>query len=70
VRVGLATATYLERLATAAATSLVVGSAIWGAALRGSFRLDDETGVESALADIARWLIGAPHADQGSARVS
>jgi TetR/AcrR family transcriptional regulator, repressor for neighboring sulfatase len=46
------------RLASAAAASLVVGSAIWGATLRGAFGLDDDH-IESALADLGRWLLGA-----------
>ncbi len=46
------------RLAAAAAAALVVGSAIWGAALRDTFGLDDEAGIESAMAHLGRWLIG------------
>jgi AcrR family transcriptional regulator len=46
------------RLAAAAAASLVVGSAIWGGALRETFGLDDEDAVESAMADLGRWLLG------------
>jgi TetR/AcrR family transcriptional regulator, repressor for neighboring sulfatase len=47
------------RLATAVAASLVVGSAIWGTALRSAFGLeDDEDAIESAIADLGRWLLG------------
>lgn len=48
------------RLAAAAGASLVVGSAIWGRQLRETFGLDADDGVESAIADLGRWLIGAP----------
>jgi hypothetical protein len=48
------------KLAAAAAVSLVVGSVIWGRRLREAFGLADEDGVESAVADLSRWLIGAP----------
>ncbi|TVR25046.1 MAG: TetR/AcrR family transcriptional regulator, partial [Ilumatobacter sp.] len=48
------------RLASAAAASLVVGSVIWGPALRDTFGLTDQDGVESATADLSRWLLGAP----------
>jgi len=48
------------RLAAAAAASLVVGSVIWGPALRDTFGLTDDDGVESAMADLSRWLLGAP----------
>ncbi|MBX3286199.1 MAG: TetR/AcrR family transcriptional regulator [Actinobacteria bacterium] len=48
------------RLAAAAAVSLVVGSAIWGATLRVAFGLEDDDGIESAMADLGRWLLGAP----------
>ncbi len=50
------------RLAAAAGASLVVGSAIWGQRLREAFALDADDGVESAIADLGRWLIGAPSA--------
>ncbi len=50
------------RLASAAAAALVVGSAIWGEGLRAAFGLDDADGVESAIADLGRWLVGAPSA--------
>jgi TetR/AcrR family transcriptional regulator, repressor for neighboring sulfatase len=49
------------RLAAAAGASLVVGSAIWGRLLRQNFALDADD-VESAIADLGRWLIGAPTA--------
>jgi TetR/AcrR family transcriptional regulator, repressor for neighboring sulfatase len=48
------------RLAAAASVSLVVGSVIWGPVLRGAFGLAGDDGVESAMADLGRWLIGAP----------
>jgi TetR/AcrR family transcriptional regulator, repressor for neighboring sulfatase len=48
------------RMAAAAAASLVVGSVIWGPRLRATFGLDDESGVESAVADLGTWLVGAP----------
>jgi AcrR family transcriptional regulator len=48
------------KLAAAAGASLVVGSVIWGQGLREAFGLADEDGVESAVADLSRWLIGAP----------
>lgn len=50
------------KLAAAAGASLVVGSVIWGQGLREAFGLDDEDGVESAVADLSRSLIGAPNA--------
>jgi TetR/AcrR family transcriptional regulator, repressor for neighboring sulfatase len=50
------------RLAAATGASLVVGSVIWGPALRETFGLTDDDGVESAIADLSRWLIGAPSA--------
>jgi hypothetical protein len=50
------------RLAAATGASLVVGSVIWGPALRETFGLTDDDGVESAIADLGRWLIGAPSA--------
>ena len=50
------------RLAAAAGASLVVGSAIWGRLLREAFALEPDDGVESAIADLGRWLIGAPSA--------
>jgi AcrR family transcriptional regulator len=50
------------KLAAAAGASLVVGSVIWGRGLRKSFGLADEDGVESAVADLSRSLIGAPSA--------
>jgi len=49
------------RLAAAAAAALVVGSSIWGQRLRETFGLVDDDGVDSAIADLSRWLIGAPH---------
>jgi AcrR family transcriptional regulator len=48
------------KLAAAAGVSLVVGSVIWGRGLREAFGLANEDGVESAVADLSRWLIGAP----------
>lgn len=48
------------RLAAACAVSLVVGSAIWGAALGGALGLGGEDGIESAMADLGRRLLGAP----------
>jgi AcrR family transcriptional regulator len=48
------------RLAAAAAASLVVGSVIWGRRLREAVGLDGDDGVESAIADLGRWLVGAP----------
>jgi AcrR family transcriptional regulator len=50
------------RLAAAVGASLVVGSVIWGRGLREAFGLADEDGVESAVADLSRWLLGAPSA--------
>lgn len=50
------------RLAAATAASLVVGSAIWGDRLRTAFGVADD-GVESAVADIGRRLLGALTAD-------
>jgi AcrR family transcriptional regulator len=50
------------KLAAAAGASLVVGSVIWGRGLRETFGLADEDGVESAVADLSRSLIGAPSA--------
>ena len=48
------------RLAAAAAVSLVVGSAISGGTLRVAFGLKDDDGIECAVADLGRWLLGAP----------
>lgn len=48
------------RLASASAASLVVGSAIWGPGLRQAFELTGDDGIESAVADLGRWLLGAP----------
>jgi TetR/AcrR family transcriptional regulator, repressor for neighboring sulfatase len=48
------------RLAAAASVSLVVGSVIWGPVLRKVFGLAGDDGIESATADLGRWLIGAP----------
>ena len=53
------------KLAAAAAASVVVGSVIWGRGLREAFGLADDDGVESAVADISRWLVGAPSAPIG-----
>jgi TetR/AcrR family transcriptional regulator, repressor for neighboring sulfatase len=50
------------RLAAAAAASLVVGSVIWGRGLREAFGLAGDEGVESAMADLSRWLLGVPSA--------
>jgi TetR/AcrR family transcriptional regulator, repressor for neighboring sulfatase len=50
------------RLAATAAASLVVGSVIWGRGLREAFGLAGDNGVESAMADLSRWLVGAPGA--------
>ncbi len=50
------------RAAAAAAASLVVGSALWGRGLSEAFGLDGDDGVESAIADLGRWLIGVPSA--------
>ena len=50
------------RLAATAAVSLVVGSVIWGRGLREAFGVADQDGVESAMADISRGLLGAPGA--------
>ena len=50
------------RLAATAGASLVVGSVIWGRGLREAFGLADQDGVESAVADIGHWLVGAPTA--------
>jgi AcrR family transcriptional regulator len=47
------------RLAATAGASLVVGSVIWGQVLRDGFGLADDVGVESAIADLSRWLVGA-----------
>jgi AcrR family transcriptional regulator len=55
------------RLAAAAAGSLVIGSAIWATPLRDTFGLADDDGVESAVADLGRWLIGAPTAPTAKA---
>jgi AcrR family transcriptional regulator len=59
------------RLAAAAAASLVVGSVIWGRGLREVFGLagDDRVEsamVESAMADLSRWLLGAPSAPRSA----
>ena len=54
------------RLAAAAAASLVVGSVIWGRGLREVFGLVDDDGVESAMADLGRWLLGAPGAPRSA----
>jgi AcrR family transcriptional regulator len=48
------------RLAAAAAASLTMGSAMWGAGLRKAFQLDDENRVVSAVADLSHWLLGSP----------
>lgn len=48
------------RLAAAAAASMVNGSVIWGRGLRDTFGLTEDEGVESAMADLSRWLLGAP----------
>lgn len=48
------------RLAAAAGVSLVVGSAIWGPGLRDAFGISDHETLESAIADISHWLLGAP----------
>ncbi len=48
------------RLAATACASLVVGSVIWGRVLRDTFGLADQDKVESAIADLSRWLLGAP----------
>jgi AcrR family transcriptional regulator len=53
------------RLSSAAAASLVVGSVIWGESLRDALELDD---VESAVADLGRWLLGARPATGGFVR--
>lgn len=50
------------RLAATAAASLVVGSVIWGDGLRQAFGLGDEDAVESAVADLGRWLVGTGRA--------
>jgi len=50
------------RLAAAAAVSLVVGSVIWGPGLRDAFGIAHDKPLESAIADIGRWLLGAPDA--------
>ena len=50
------------KLAAAACASLVVGSVIWGRGIREAFGLAGEDGVESAVADLGRWLIGLPSA--------
>ena len=50
------------RAAVAAATSLVVGSVLWGPGLRVAFGLHDDDAVESAVADLGRWLMGAQSA--------
>jgi AcrR family transcriptional regulator len=47
------------RLAAATATSMVVGSAIWGGTLGGFIGLSDPDHTEAAMADLGRWLIGA-----------
>jgi AcrR family transcriptional regulator len=54
------------RLAAAAATSLAVGSVIWGPHLRQTFNLGDEGRAESAMAALTRWLLGAPDSVPGA----
>jgi AcrR family transcriptional regulator len=49
------------RLAAAAAGALVGGSAIWGPSLRQVIGLDDDVGVETAVADLSRHLLGFPN---------
>lgn len=56
------------RLAAAAAASLALGSALWGPGLRKTFGLDDEAAVVSAVADLSRWLLGAPSGPTGRQR--
>jgi AcrR family transcriptional regulator len=48
------------RLASAATGALVGGSAIWGPSLRHVVGLEDDDGVESAVADLSRHLLGFP----------
>jgi AcrR family transcriptional regulator len=50
------------RLATAAAGALVGGSAIWGPSLRQVIGIEHDDGVESAVADFSRHLLGFPNA--------
>jgi AcrR family transcriptional regulator len=49
------------RLAAAAVGALVGGSAIWGPSLRHVIGLEDGDGVESAVADLSRHLLGFPN---------
>lgn len=50
------------RMAVATAAATVLGSAIWGAYLRGPLGLERDGGVESAVADVGRVLLALPTA--------
>lgn len=48
------------RVAVAAAAGLALGSAVWGDHLRHTFRLTTGDGIEAAVADLARVVVGWP----------
>ena len=48
------------RVAVAAAAGMALGSVVWGEHLRHTFRLTTGDGVEAAVADLARVIVGWP----------
>ena len=57
------------RVAVVATAGMALGSAIWGAHLRGAVGLGERDGIDAAIADLARLLVVAPvlaAADQGA----